>query len=227
MAETTIFLDTFDGSGSLSGRTPNIGPDWVSGFAQSAGVVSAGRVGARNDQARNQVHGELALPAQEYSYISFRVRYEVLSSGSTYGEVFLGSDAPNPSRNRFIYAGYPYTDFYVNNYAGDAWGEGFESELFYPGTNEIVQVMDFAHEVYQFWINGALVLESPADDLGDPNLMAWKDGHEPLNVFMQLSTGKFDSRPLNFYVSEFEIKAEGPTERSAFWADIVKAVETI
>lgn len=214
---TTLFHDTFSTSSALQGRVPDVGPAWsVDSRGSSTG---AGLVGTLSGTTY-RFDGEFTLPApNDYTAMTIRARYSI--SNTTQLDL-LPAFRFNPVRSIFELSYRTGADPLVG-YTGLAE----PSALVRPGTNEIIQTMNFVTMQAATYVNGELALFGPL-----PPYTGEEEPYVPnpaLDIRLGVASyGPFGtSTPLALTLLELEVTdTEYAPEVGDFWTNLIRAGET-
>ena len=146
-----VFLDEFNGSGALEGRTPDVGTAWGSLSDDSFGNISGGRLEGVTPFPERFFSGYFKLPPSNFSAMTFRMSYQIAAGGSTTelraasggvnGQMFYTSNALSP---QLIMMLTPLPDL--------------ASVALAIGTHELIIALDFISDTMECYLDGANVL---------------------------------------------------------------------
>lgn len=208
-----IFKDTFQGSGDLASRVPDVGSAWDQ---YASGVIYDGHLSSYNDSSFNTFAGEVPLPTREYAAITVRLLYVVTGlSDATIYVSFSGSLERDVMVAGFT-AGIGRLSSYVSSVNPSALNR--------PGQNELIQSMDFDNNISRLYHNGVLLQEDQIPE--DSAEQRWRPSGGAIGFSLGGSTDRFDGTQLEIAVSEIEI-TDTPyaPQASQFWTNMVRTAE--
>ena len=148
----TVFLDEFNGSGALDGRTPDVGTAWGPSYNDDCfGNISGGRLEGATPFGNRFFSGYFKLPPSGFSAMTFRLSYQIAPgglstelravSGGVNGQMFRAS---NKDYEPLVIMLTPLPDL--------------ASVALAPGTHELIIALDFVSDTMDCYLDGSNVL---------------------------------------------------------------------
>lgn len=214
-----LFEDTFNGAGSLSGRSPDFGPAWNGG---ARGVVSGGVLNsvwqAGFGDGTHAIYGSFNLKLNA-DVLSFHLSYYI--------------DGARNAWAGFAFEFNPELDIASVNYEGGttalrAFGQGAYADvaaLSRPGSNELVQTINYLTGQSTLYVNGVIAYSGPYDTYGEGG--SWKPNPSS-NTRINLAGGGSigDGLPMQLQITGFRITDEVyAPDVGEFWTNMIRTAE--